>query len=65
MPYSDLDPFLKPKGPGINKVKGLVPGFKSTLCKLFADLNPIYPGGLQCFPSFLVSQYPPLKIIVM
>ena len=27
----DLDPFLKPNGPGINKVKGLVPGSKSTL----------------------------------
>ena len=31
IPYFDLDPFLKPKGPGINKVKGFVPGFKSTL----------------------------------
>ncbi len=28
-------------GPEINIVKGLVPGFKSTLCKLFADLKPI------------------------
>ena len=31
IPYSDLGPFLKPKGPGINMVIGFVPGFKSTL----------------------------------
>ena len=31
IPYFDLAPFLRPKGPGINKVKGLVPDFRSTL----------------------------------
>ena len=41
IPYSDLGPFLNPNGPDKNNVKGLVPGFKSTLCKLFADLKPI------------------------
>ena len=65
MPYSDLGPFLNPKGPDINNVKGLVPGLRSTLCKLFADLKPIYPGGLQYFPVLKVSQYPPLNIIVI
>ena len=41
IPYSDLGPFLNPNGPDKNKVKGFVPGFKSTLCKLFADLKPM------------------------
>ena len=41
IPYSDLGPFLNPKGPDKNIVRGLVPGFKSTLCKLFAERNPI------------------------
>ena len=31
IPYSDLGPFLNPNGPEIKSVKGLVPGFKSTL----------------------------------
>ena len=31
IPYSDLGPFLNPKGPGIKIVIGLVPSFKSTL----------------------------------
>ena len=31
IPYSDLEPFLNPKGPGINNVIGFVPGSKSTL----------------------------------
>ena len=41
IPYSDLNPFLRPNGPDINRVKGLVPRLRSTLCKLFADLKPI------------------------
>ena len=56
MPYSDLGPFLKPKGPDINIVKGFVPFFKSTLCNVFEDLKPIYPTGLQNLPFFNVSQ---------
>ena len=40
IPYSDLGPFLNPNGPDINSVKGFVPGLRSTLCKLFADLKP-------------------------
>ena len=63
MPYSDLGPFRNPKGPDINKVNGFVPGFKSTLCKLFADLKPTYPGALQYLPELKVSQYPPLSIL--
>ena len=31
IPYLDRAPFLKPNGPGINNVKGLVPGSRSTL----------------------------------
>ena len=49
----------------INNVKGFVPGSISTRCRLFADLNPIYPGALQYFPLSRVSQYPPRKIIVI
>ena len=56
MPYSDLGPFLNPKGPDINSVRGFVPGLRSTLCKLFADLNPIYPAGRHNLPEFDVSQ---------
>ena len=56
IPYSDLGPFLNPNGPEINKVNGLVPGSKSTRCKLFADLKPIYPGGRQNLPVLNVSQ---------
>ena len=49
----------------LNNVKGLVSGLRSTLCKLLADLKPIYPGGLQYLPVDKVSQYPPLKMIVI
>ena len=65
MPYSDRGPFLNPNGPEINIVNGFVPGSRSTLWRLFADLNPIYPGGLQNLPVLRVSQYPPLNIIVI
>ena len=65
IPYSDLGPFLKPKGPGIKIVIGFVPSFKSTLWWAFAERNPMYPGFLQNLPFLVVSQYPPLNIIVI
>ena len=41
VPYSLLSFLLSPKGPAIKIVMGLMPGSKSTRCKLSALLKPI------------------------
>ena len=41
VPYSLLPFFLSPNGPAIKIVIGLMPGSKSTRCKLSALLKPI------------------------